>query len=346
MSAAGAADRLTAAWYAPRPTPVAIVLWPLSLVFRAVVALRRSLYRAGVMKRHRVGVPVVVVGNITAGGSGKTPLALALADALAARGCRPGFVSRGYGGSAAAARAVAFGDDPRVTGDEPLLLAESGVPTWIGRRRFEAARGLLAAHPDVDVVIADDGLQHYALVRDCEIAVIDAARGLGNGWMIPAGPLREPASRLASVDAIVRLVSDDAAASASNAGAAAVLDTSMRLEPLPWRNLRDPALRADPARWPRGRVHAIAGIGRPERFFAQLRALGIDAVCHPFPDHHAFAPGDLQFENAAAIVMTEKDAVKCAAFADDRCWCLPVRAVIEPALVERVLARLHGRQAA
>jgi len=342
----GLADSLRAAWYAPRPAFITVLLFPLSLVFRAVVAIRRALYRVGAMRSHRVGVPVVVVGNVTVGGSGKTPLALALAAALASRGRRPGFVSRGYGGSAAIARAVIPGDDPSIVGDEPILLAASGTPTWIGRRRVLAARGLLAAHPTVDVVIADDGLQHYALARDCEIAVIDGARGLGNGWMLPAGPLREPASRLAAVDAIVRLESNGSAKGSPRPGAANVLDTPMRLEPLPWRNLRNPVLRADPSRWAPGGVHAIAGIGHPERFFEQVRALGIDAICHPFPDHYAFTRDDLEFENAVAILMTEKDAVKCAAFADDRCWCLPVQAAIDPALVERVLARLHGRQAA
>ena len=340
----GIADRLAAAWYAPRPTSIAILLWPLAAVFGAIVATRRALYRAGVLRSERAGVPVVVVGNLTAGGSGKTPLALALAHALAARGRRPGFVTRGYGGSATSARAVARDGDPRVVGDEPLLLAASGFPTWIGRRRVAAARGLLAAHPDVDVVVADDGLQHYALARDCEIVVIDATRGFGNGLLLPAGPLREPVSRLARVDAIVRFSTD--ASATAGARPAAACDTTMRLEPLAWRNLRSPALRADPSRWVRDGVHAIAGIGHPERFFAQVRALGIDAVDHPFPDHHAFTPADLAFPGATAILMTEKDAVKCVAFADDRCWCLPVRARIDPALVECVLARLHGRQAA
>jgi tetraacyldisaccharide 4'-kinase len=342
----GLAERVTAAWYARRPPPIAILSLPLAGAFATVVAIRRALFRHGWLRSDRAGVPVVVVGNLTVGGSGKTPLALALADALAERGCRPGFVSRGYGGDAMTARAVACGDDPRTVGDEPLLLAASGRPVWIGRRRVDAARGLVAAHPEVDVVIADDGLQHYALARDCEIVVVDAVRGLGNGWMLPAGPLREPASRLASVDAIVRLVTRSTPAQATIPAPAGVLATTMRLEALPWRNLRTPSMCADPARWPRGRVHAIAGIGHPQRFFDEVRAQGVDAVCHPFPDHHAFTPADIGFPGAAAILMTEKDAVKCAPFADDRCWCLPVRARLEPALVECVLARLHGRQAA
>ncbi len=344
----GLAERMAAAWYAPRRSPITVALLPLAAVFGVAVAARRALYRWGVLRAERVGVPVVVVGNLTVGGSGKTPLALALADALAARGRRPGFVSRGYGGSAAAPRAVAPDDDPRIVGDEPLLLAASGHPVWVGRRRAAAARGLLAANPATDVVIADDGLQHYALARDCEIAVVDAARGLGNGRLLPAGPLREPPSRLAGVDALVRLLAGagEAAAPFAPATPPRVLDTTMRLEPLAWRNLRDPGVRADPARWAHGRVHAVAGIGHPERFFATVRALGIDAACHAFPDHHAYTRGDLDFPGAQAILMTEKDAVKCASFADARCFSLPVRARIEPALIERVLARLHGRQAA
>jgi tetraacyldisaccharide 4'-kinase len=338
----GITPRLVAAWYAPRPTLVCSLLRPFAALFGVVVALRRMLYRRGFLASERLGVPVVIVGNVTVGGAGKTPLALALAGALAARGRRPGFVSRGYGGSDAGPREVTAADDPRVVGDEPLLLAASGHPVWIGHRRAAAARGLVAAHPDVDVVIADDGLQHYALARDVEIAVVDAARGLGNGLMLPAGPLREPPSRLSEADAVVRLVAGAVAA----APAGDARESAMWLEAGEWRNLRDPARVAEPASWPRGSVHAIAGIGRPQRFFDTVRSLGIDAVCHPFADHHAYTPADLAFPGASAILMTAKDAVKCAAFADDRCWCLPVRAHLDPALTERVLARLHGRQAA
>jgi len=338
----GFADRLTAAWYAPGPTPLAVALAPLAVVFGGVVAARHALYRTGALRATRVRAPVVVVGNLTAGGTGKTPLALALAEALAARGLHPGFVSRGYGGSAQGAREVARDDDPRVVGDEPLLLAASGHPTYVARRRAGAAQALLAAHPRVDVVIADDGLQHYALARDCEIVVVDAARKLGNGWLLPAGPLREPASRMARADAVVHLV----ARGASLPPSLAPNESVMTLEPRPWRNLRDPARRADPAAWPAGRVHAIAGIGHPQRFFDEVRAQGIDAVTHAFPDHHAYTRDDLDFPDAAAVLMTEKDAVKCAAFADERWWCLPVRARIDPALVLRVLERVHGRQAA
>jgi tetraacyldisaccharide 4'-kinase len=333
------ADRLVAAWYAPQVTLLAASLVPLSIVFRLGVALRRIAYRLGFLRTSRMRVPVVVVGNLTAGGSGKTPLTLALAEALRERGRHPGIVSRGFGGSNVAPRAVAPGDDPRVVGDEPLLHAAAGFPVWIGRRRADAARALLAALPAVDVVIADDGLQHYALARTVEIVVVDAARSYGNGMMLPAGPLREPLSRADEADAIVRLVTCDPTPSGGR-------ESEMQLEPRPWRNLARPGLVADPRAWPAGTVHAIAGIGNPERFFALVRSQGIDAQCHPFPDHHAFAPADLVFAGARAILMTEKDAVKCMAFADERCWCLPVRARIDPALVLRVIARIHGFEAA
>jgi tetraacyldisaccharide 4'-kinase len=333
------ADRLVAAWYAPEVTPLAASLVPLSILFGAGVALRRAAYRVGLLRASRLPVPVIVVGNLTVGGSGKTPLALALGRALRDRGRHPAIVSRGFGGSNVAPHAVAPGDDPRVVGDEPLLHAAAGFPVWIGRRRADAARALLAANPEVDVVIADDGLQHYALARTVEIVVVDATLGYGNGIMLPAGPLREPMSRADEADAMVRLVTSDATPSVGR-------EFDMQLEPQPWRNLVRPGLVADPREWVAGSVHAIAGIGNPERFFALLRAQGIDAQCHPFPDHHTFAPSDLAFAGARVILMTEKDAVKCVAFADQRCWCLPVRARIDPALVEHVIARIHGFETA
>ncbi len=334
------ADRLAASWYASRPTPLAALLWPLSRAFGAAASLRRALFRAGVLAVTRLPVPVVVVGNITVGGTGKTPVVIALAAALAARGWRPGIVSRGYGGTNTAPRAVKPGDDPRAVGDESLLLAATGFPVWIGRRRADAARSLLTAHPECDVVIADDGLQHYALGRTVEIAVVDAIRELGNGLLLPAGPLREPPSRLADVDMVLRLVAPGSSRIGSGNGHA------VTLEPLPWRNLVRPDAVADPAAWRAGEVHAIAGIGNPQRFFDLVRASGVSAVCHALPDHHRFSPGDLAFPDAVAILMTEKDAVKCAPFADARCWALPVRARIDAPLIAKIEDKLRGSQAA
>ncbi len=196
---------LQRAWWQPRVTPLAALLLPLSWLFAAVSALRRIAYRAGWMRRTRVPVPVVIVGNIAVGGAGKTPLVCALVLALRERGFHPGIVSRGHGRADDALRIVRIDDHPRDVGDEPLILAATGAPVCVGRRRGDAVRALLAAHPEVDVIVSDDGLQHYALDRDVEIAVVDGARGVGNGLLLPAGPLREPVSRLASVDAVVEL---------------------------------------------------------------------------------------------------------------------------------------------
>ncbi len=336
------ASRLVAAWYAPRLTPLTAVLTPLSLAFKGVVALRRSLYRNGILRAAKPPVPIVVVGNITAGGNGKTPLVIALARVLAQRGWRPGIVSGGYGGSEREARAVAPDSSPVEVGDEPILLARTGFPVWVGRDRAAAVRALLAAHRECNVVIADDGLQHYAMARAVEIAVVDAARGLGNGYMLPAGPLREAVSRLDQVDAVVRLES----ASGRSTARASARDSAMSLVGDSFVRVDKPASVAAASSFRRAGVHALAGIGNPERFFEQLRSLGIDATCHPFPDHHRFTPADLAIVGATAILMTEKDAVKCVAFADDRCWALPVRAAIDPSLVALIEEKIRGSQAA
>ena len=334
-------DRLVAAWYAPRLTPLAALLLPLAALFGAVAAARRRLYRAGRGGEPALGVPVIVVGSILVGGVGKTPVTRALAAALAREGWRPGIVSRGYGGSDAGPREVAREDDPGAVGDEALLLAADAHPVWIGHDRVAAARALLAAHPRCDVIVSDDGLQHYALRRDFEIAVMDEERGFGNGHLLPAGPLREPRSRLDRVAAVVRLVSEERRPAVVEGRV-----TETTYEPLPWRNLLDPAAAADLLAWRGAVVHAVAGIGNPARFFALLRRLGLDPACHSFPDHYRFAPSDLAFPGATVILMTEKDAVKCARFADARCWYLPIRARLDPALVERVERTIRGRQAA
>jgi tetraacyldisaccharide 4'-kinase len=342
VTPSGPADRVVAAWYAPRLTFLATLLWPLSLLYGLVVVARRWLFRAGVLRSHRLPVPVVVVGNVTVGGAGKTPLVAALAQHLAASGHRPGIVSRGYGGSARLALPVAEDGDPRVVGDEPLILAALGVPVWIGRDRVAAARGLLAAHPECTVVLADDGLQHYALARTMEIAVIDAARGLGNGLLLPAGPLREPSSRLREVDAVVRLV----APGVPRPLAATGRETMMAHEPLPWRNMVDATRAAEPHAWAGREVHAICGTGNPQRFFDMVRSLGIVATNHAVADHHAFVAADIAFPNAVAILMTQKDAVKCAAFADERSWYLPLRVLLDPALPALVEEMIRGSEAA
>jgi tetraacyldisaccharide 4'-kinase len=336
------AERLVTAWYAPRLTPLTASLAPLSVLFRGAVALRRELYRVGILRARRLPVPVVVVGNLTVGGSGKTPLTIALARALGERGWRPGIVSRGYGGAARAARAVNATSTADEVGDEPLLLARTGAPVWVGRDRVAAARALLKVHPDCDVIIADDGLQHYAMARNVEIAVIDASRGFGNGLLLPAGPLRESVSRLEEVDAVVRLMNTPGAPATRISGR----QSTMSLAGNVFVRVDAPPIVATAASFRMAGVHAIAGIGNPERFFGHLRALGIDATCHAFPDHHRYTPADLALPRATAILMTEKDAVKCVAFVDDRCWALPVLAVVDASLVALVEGKLRGFQTA
>jgi tetraacyldisaccharide 4'-kinase len=311
------------------------LLYPASLLFRAIVSLRRAAYRRGVFGSTRVAVPLVVVGNITVGGTGKTPLVLWLAEFLLRNGRRPGIVSRGHGGAIRGPHAVAPGSDPAHFGDEPVLLARrSGCPVWIGRDRVAAARGLIEAHPSCDTLISDDGLQHYRLQRDVELIVIDGARRLGNGWMLPAGPLREPASRLREADAVV--INGERRASDAHGHA-----FGMRLEGATFRNVLDPDRTVGPEHFRDRRVHAIAGIGHPPRFFSHLRGLGIDFEAHGFEDHHVFTRQDVAFADAEAVLMTEKDAVKCAAFVSDDYWALRVDAVSDPALGALVLRKLR-----
>ncbi len=326
--------RLVDHWYRPRLTALTALLIPLSWVFAAASALRRALYRTGVLRSTRVTRPVVVIGNLTVGGGGKTPATLALARALALRGERPGIVSRGYGGRVRMPTPVRAGDDAAEVGDEPLVLAAGGFPVVVGRDRARAAAALIDANPGCTLVLCDDGLQHYALARDVEIVVVDDARGFGNRRLLPAGPLREPLQRLRDADAVAWLGGD---AAASGDGR----ETRITHRPLPMRRVADDGELADaPAAWRGRRVTALAGIANPGRFFAMLEALGIDAATVAFDDHHDFVPSDLP-GGADIIVMTHKDAVKCRRFADARCYYLPIEAEIDPRLVDRV-QRLIG----
>jgi tetraacyldisaccharide 4'-kinase len=315
-------------WY--RLSAVSVLLYPLSLVFRLVVAVRRLLFDLGALPSVRLPIPVVVVGNLTVGGTGKTPLILALVERLRRSGRRPGILSRGYGGSSAAPRAVRAGDDPGQVGDEPLLLAErSACPVWVGADRPAAGSALCAADPSCDIILCDDGLQHYRLRRDFEIAVEDE-RGLGNGLLLPAGPLREPADR--RVDATV------ANADAPRPGALA-----MRLVPAGLYRVGDPKARVMQSELTGKRLHAVAGIGDPARFFTSLSRMGLVFSAHAFPDHHAFRAADLDFADCDFVLMTEKDAVKCRRFARRDLIAVRVDAEVDPALVELILERIHGR---
>lgn len=339
-------------WYRRRLSVGAALLWPLSLLFAAIAALNAALFKLGIKKSTRLPVPVIVVGNITAGGTGKTPLTIALARRLSELGWRVGIISRGYGRADddGAARAVELDSLPREVGDEPLLmrrsLADLDVPVFVARRRAEAGRALLAAYPAVDLLLCDDGLQHYALARDFEICVVDATRGVGNGLRLPAGPLREGVARLATVNAVVTNgvfpVGLDGSLSTEQYSGGYVTHHQMQL--LAERCYRlddqhDTRTAADFA----APLHAVVGIGNPQRFFNTLASLGFRYLEQVFPDHHAFTLADLPA--AGEIIVTEKDAVKIAALlsaADTerawggRIWVLPVQAEISPDLAQRI----------
>ena len=319
-------------------TPVTRLLFPLSLLFHLVMTVRRALYRLRVLPVSRMAVPVVVVGNINAGGSGKTPLVLWIVEYLQAAGHRPGIVSRGHGGRIAARREsaveVSTASDPATVGDEPLLLARRAhCPVWVGADRAAACRALLVHHPECDVVVLDDGLQHYALARDVEIAVVDS-RGFGNGHLLPAGPLREPVSRLSTVDAVVYH---------GGSGSQGPRGFSMRLEGVTFVNLANGSRATGAGSLGSKRIHAVAGVGDPPRFFRHLEALGFDVLAHAFADHHAFAAADFAFDDRLPVVMTEKDAVKCTGFAEPHFWMLPVRAELDAQFGPMLDGLLQGK---
>jgi len=321
-------------WYRSAPPPPA--LRPLGALYGAVSAhLARRRQAAAV----RLPVPVIVVGNIAVGGTGKTPFVLWLVQRLRERGWRPGVVSRGYGGRAPSyPLRVGAATDPAWAGDEPALIARRlGVPVAVAPDRVAAARLLLDAG-EADILVADDGLQHYHLARDLEICVVDASRGLGNGALLPAGPLREPPQRLARVDLVV-----------VNGGGwrspgAPAVDMLLRMtDAVALDDGRHTALSTFAGR----RVHAVAGIGNPERFFASLRGAGIEVVPHPFPDHHRYRAGDLAFDAELPLLMTEKDAVKCRGLARPGWWCVPADAEFTAegtAHVQQLLDRLPRPQ--
>jgi tetraacyldisaccharide 4'-kinase len=337
-------QRLTELWY--RDPARASLLQPLSWLYGAALAARRRAYASGWAASERAGKPVVIVGNLTVGGTGKTPLTIWLARELGAQGLRVGIVSRGYGRRGSEPRAVQGTCDWREVGDEPLILARrTACPTVVAADRVAGARAL--AVRGVDVIVADDGLQHLRLARDCEIVVIDGARGFGNGRLLPAGPLREPLERLSRADALVVNGPPGHASLARALPAGSTLGMSLVMEE---------AVRLDAGAPPRAlssfrgqRVHAVAGIGNPQRFFGQLCAQGLEVLAHAFPDHHPLRAPELDFGDRLPVLMTEKDAVKCTAFADPRLWYVPVAAQLTAGdareLLTRVLARIRDRGA-
>lgn len=321
-----ASDVLLRGWYGRAGWFVVCLplLWPISCLFAVLARLRRRWQFA---RQPAFPVPVVIVGNITVGGTGKTPLLCALAENLSATGMRVGIVSRGYGGQhTGAPRLVAASDNARDVGDEPLLLARrTGCLLAIGRDRLAAAHVL--AKQGVQLILSDDGLQHYRLPRCFEIAVVDAVRGLGNGLCLPAGPLREPASRLREVDAVVYQGTPQNQA----------VQYHTALVPQAWCDVHSgESLPLEHV--PLGStVHAVAGIGHPERFFTTLQSLGYHVLPHPFPDHHVFEADELIFSDGHPVVMTEKDAVKCQSFGGERRYALVVSAPLPDGLQQQIL---------
>ena len=327
---------IPAYWYDGAPVPPAARL--LSGVYGRAVALRRALYARGWLRAHAVPCPVLVVGNLVAGGTGKTPLTVAIVQRLLAEGHRPGVATRGYGRREPAKPLwVEAGTDPEAGGDEPVLIARrTGVRVRADADRVAAARALVAE--GCNIVVCDDGLQHYRLARDIEIEVLDARRRHGNGQLLPAGPLREPLARASRCD--FRVLNFGAAAAGAD-GALGFGEWPMHLEAgdaMPLRGARPRPLSAFAGQ----RVHAVAGIGDPERFFATLRGFGIAVVPHAFPDHHAFGAGDLAFASDLPVLMTEKDAVKCAPFATDRMFSVPVQARLPEAFWIALLEKLRS----
>ena len=327
---------------------LARLLWPLSQLFRVLVALRRAMYASGMLKSEAVGKPLIVVGNIFIGGTGKTPFTIWLVQALQQAGFKPGVISRGYLAGEEAPRPVSGHSDPRQAGDEPVLIAcRTRCPVMVGRKRVETARALLKRHPEVNVIVSDDGLQHYALARDLEIMLFDA-RGTGNGWLLPAGPLREPASRRCDF-AVYNLQTDDS----DSHGRYRENAYRMRLVPGLLQSLADPTV-VRPLKTVSGvpgpdsgqRIVAAAGIGNPARFFSMLRTAGLVFEEMPLPDHYGYADNPFHGLQADMILITEKDAVKCRQIEqirrDPRIWVVPVAADIEGNLATRILERVRG----
>jgi tetraacyldisaccharide 4'-kinase len=316
-------------WY--RRGPIAWLLWPASAVFSAIVLVRRMLYALRLLPSAHPGIPVIVVGNLTVGGSGKTPLVLWIAQFLKQKGWSPALVSRGYGGSARAPRAATLADEAEQVGDEPIVLSRrSGCPVWVGADRLAVIEALRGVHAGVDVLVLDDGLQHYRLRRDLEIAVVDS-RDFGNRFLLPAGPLREPPRRLRSVDAVV-------------SHGSSLPGFAMRLEGDTVHRMTDARERRPVQSFRGQKVHAVAAIGNPNRFFLHLTRLGVRVLPHPFPDHHRLTPEELDFGDDAAVMMTEKDAVKLRRYGRANWWVLPVTAQLDPAFGDWLLGKLDGRR--
>jgi len=332
-------------WYDRRPWWLLVLLLPLTLLFAAIAAGRRAGYRIRLFPVKRVNRPVIVVGNISVGGTGKTPLVMWLAQLLQARGQKVGIVTRGYGGSSNRwPLEVTAGVTAAEVGDEPAMMAaRTGAIVVAGPDRVAAAE--LAIGRGADVILSDDGLQHYRLHRDGEIAVIDAQRGLGNGLLLPAGPLRESASRLGSVDLLVSTQRIDGAAPGSSTGSSSAWPAALESVVATMR-LREAISLVDGEQREltvfRGRpVHAVAAIGHPVAFFTALEWLGLQVIAHPLPDHAKLTLADIVFDDAAPVLMTEKDAVKCRGFAQSRHWAVRMDLDLNDDAVAKIVAAVE-----
>lgn len=315
---------------------VPVVLKALSYVFQGLVYLRRRAYKLHLFPSHRCKVPVIIVGNIPVGGTGKTPVVIWLAKLLKAAGYTPGIVSRGYGGHAEIwPQQVRPDSDPSTVGDEAIMIARRcGCPMAVGPDRVAALKALKKAHKNVNIIISDDGLQHYALRRDIEIAVVDGERRYGNGYCLPAGPLREPVTRLESVDFQI-----------NNGGTPEESEFAMHLKIGAVHNLASPEQTRSLDDFRGTRVHAVAGIGNPQRFFKRLQEQGITVDEHPFGDHHKFEEQEISFDDQTDVLMTEKDAVKCERFANKNHWYVTVDAVMDEKLEKALLALVEKKVA-
>jgi tetraacyldisaccharide 4'-kinase len=314
-------------WY--KKNIISYILLPFSFIYRAIIRLRKSYYQFFPTKK--LPVPIIIVGNITVGGTGKTPLVIYLAEFLKSKGYSPGIVSRGYGGkSKNYPLAVTSESKVEETGDEAFLLRQrTKCPVVIAPKRIAAVNALLLKE-NCNVIISDDGLQHYALPRDIEIAVIDAELGFGNKFCLPAGPLREPLKRLRKIDFIIKNCNTGLSESEYN----------MALEPVIFYNIKNPKITKKINEFKNQTVHAFAGIGNPKRFFQTLRQLGLNVIEHSFPDHYTFRSNDFSLRNEI-IIMTEKDAVKCDAIATENCWCLKIEAKLSDKFNDTLLNKLN-----
>lgn len=323
-------------WY--KKNIISLLLWPLSFLYLIVVYFRSFLYAVGIFKISKFPVPVIVVGNITTGGVGKTPLVIWLAKYLQGKGYKVGIVSRGYGGKHREPTVVENNSDWKEVGDEALIIVrQTHCPIVVAKNRVLAVKKLLENY-DCNLVISDDGMQHYALDRDLEIAVIDGTRFLGNGFCLPAGPLREPQRKLKFCDFVV-VNSRPVGNTKRNKYAS---EYAMEIIPEIFCNVKNNTLIKNAQDFPDENIHAVAGIGNPERFFALLEKIGLQITKNVFPDHHVFEPQDFSFAYNDIVIMTEKDAIKCESFAKDNWWYLKIETFLDNSFAVELLKKITG----